>query len=596
MTDVIRLLPDSVANQIAAGEVVQRPASVLKELVENAIDAGATQIKIILKDAGRTQIQVIDNGCGMSETDARLSFDRHATSKIQEAKDLFSLHTMGFRGEALASIAAIAEVQLRTKRMGDELGTQVEITASQVTRQEPVQCDNGSIFTVKNLFFNVPARRKFLKSDSTELYHLLNEFKRIALVNENTAFTLKNGATEIYSLPASNLRQRIAYLFGKPINQSLLPVETDTMLVTIGGYICLPEFAKKSAGEQYFFANGRFIRHPYLHKAVMQAYEGLIPAGYVPGYFIYLKVPTESIDINRNPTKTEVKFENERAIYQFLNSAVKQSLGKHNAVPTIDFEVDPTLKIPVLRPDTQVRIPHISINPDYNPFHLQPHSDPVPQQWEKLYEAFENEGKQEQLFAEENTDAPSEAVNAFLQLKGRYILTAVKSGLAVIDQKRAHERILFEQYRAQTGKNIPCSQQSLFPEEIELSPDEMALWTELKDDFAALGFDVRPANDGKVYLHGHPSEMGNKNPGMMLCKLLDEFRQSEHNLFESYCEQLAALLAQESAITYNTRLTGEEMSKMVERLFVCDTPAYSPTGKPVMHVFTTEEMLHLFEP
>ncbi|MDR0713131.1 MAG: DNA mismatch repair endonuclease MutL [Bacteroidales bacterium] len=595
MTDIIKLLPDSVANQIAAGEVIQRPASVLKELVENAIDAGATQVKIILKDAGRTQIQIIDNGCGMSETDARLSFERHATSKIREAKDLFSLHTMGFRGEALASVAAIAEVQLRTKRSGDELGTQVDIAASQVTGQEPVQCDNGSIFTVKNLFFNIPARRKFLKADSTELHHLLNEFKRIALVNENIAFTIKNNDTEIFSLPVSNLRQRIIHLFGKAINQSLLPVETDTVLVKISGYVCLPEFAKKSMGEQYFFANRRFIKHPYLHKAVMQAYEGLIPPGYVPGYFIYLEVPSESIDINIHPAKTEVKFEDERAIFQFLNSAIKQSLGKYNAVPTIDFEVDPALKIPVLRPDTQVRIPQVHVDPHYNPFNTEPHSQPVPQQWEKLYEDFENEGRQEQLFAEEKTDAPQGTVNAFLQLKGRYILTAVKSGLVIIDQKRAHERILFEQYRAQTGNNHPFSQQSLFPEQIELSPDEMMLWTELKDDFARLGFDIRPAEDGKVSLHGHPPETGNKNPGMTFRRLLDEFRHNENNPFDNYYEHLSALLAQESAIAYNTLLTGEEMSHMVEKLFVCETPNYSPTGKPVMHVVSTEEILHFFE-
>ncbi len=598
MTDIIHLLSDSVANQIAAGEVIQRPASVVKELVENAIDAGATSVDIYLKDAGKTQIQVIDNGCGMSETDARLAFERHATSKIRESKDLFSLHTLGFRGEALASIAAIAEVQLRSKRLGDELGTQVEIAATRIVEQTPVQCPDGSTFTVKNLFFNVPARRKFLKSDSTELNHVLNEFKRIALVYENTAISLKHNKTDIYNLPASALRQRIVHLFGKPIQPHLLPIETETTLVKISGFVIKPDFAKKSAGEQFFFANGRYIRHPYLHKAVMQAYEGILPPDYIPGYFIYLTVPPDSIDINIHPTKTEVKFEDERAIYQILVSTVKQALGKFNVVPSIDFERDTSLNIPVLRPDTQINIPQVAVNPDYNPFHsgdtyrTGDHNKTNLRNWESLYSGFENENRQSKIFVETESEdhMPTALINNYLQLKGKYILTPVKSGLMLIDQKRAHERILFEQYQAQVGNNKNMSQQSLFPEQVELSPDDMALWSELKEDFAALGFDIRPVGDKRLSLHGNPGEIGSKNPAVVFRHLLDEYRHSEKDMFENQREQLAALLAQESATPYNKTLTDEEINYLIEKLFTCETPNYSPTGKPVMFLLDMEEI------
>ncbi len=602
MTDIIRLLPDSVANQIAAGEVIQRPASVLKELVENAIDAGATSVDIYLNDAGKTRIQVIDNGSGMSETDARLCFDRHATSKIRESKDLFSIHTLGFRGEALASIAAIAEVQLRTKRTEDELGTQVEIAGTRVTDQTPIQCPDGTTFTVKNLFFNVPARRKFLKSDSTELTHILNEFKRIALVNEDVAFTVKNNKTDIYNLPATNLRQRITHLFGNPIKQNLLHLETETTLVKIGGFITKPDFAKKSFGEQFFFANGRFIKHPYLHRAVMQAYADILPPEYIPGYFIYMEVPPDSIDINIHPTKTEVKFEDESAIYQILISSVKQVLGKFNVVPSLDFETDPSIQIPVLRPDTQINIPQVSVNPNYNPFRTSDHYRPEspakdnPANWESLYAGFENEHRQEPVFAESALDNKPQtaAANTHFQLKGKYILTSVKSGLMLIDQKRAHERILFEQYRSQTGDRRNASQQSLFPESVELSLDEMATWSGLKDDFAALGFDIRPGGDCVLSIHGNPGEIGNKNPGTVFRKMLDDYRHTESDMLENRRERLAALLARESAIPYNQTLTDEEINHLIEKLFTCTTPGYSPSGKPVMHILTMEEIERFF--
>ena len=581
MTDIIRLLPDSVANQIAAGEVIQRPASVVKELVENAIDAGASAVNIHLKDAGRTQIQVIDNGCGLSETDARLAFERHATSKIRESKDLFSLHTLGFRGEALASIAAVAEVQLRSKRIGDELGTQVDIAATRVTGQAPSQCPNGTTITVKNLFFNVPARRKFLKSDATEMTHIRNEFKRIALAYENIALSLTENNTEIYNLPASNLRQRIINLFGNTINQRLLSIETETNLVKVGGFITKPDNPKKTFGDQFFFANGRFIKHPYLHKAIVKAYAGILPSDCVPCYFIYLETPTDSIDINIHPTKTEVKFENEQAIFQILISTVKQALGKFNVFPSLDFEMDNSIQIPVLRPDTKISIPQMTVDKGYNPFDAKDnyhHEKSNLQNWESLYN-------------DEESEPTLIKANNHLQFKARYILTPVKSGLMIIDQKRAHERILFEYYQVQMLNQSAACQQCLFPETVELSPDEMALWVELQNDFAALGFDVRQSPDKmNVIIHGAPSEMGNKNPVTMFRKMLDDYGDTESDLFENRYEKLAALLAQESAIRYNQQLTQAEMAHLVENLFTCQAPNYSPTGKTVIYILKTEEI------
>ena len=603
MTDIIRLLPDSVANQIAAGEVIQSPASVVKELVENAIDAGATSVNIYLKDAGRTQIQVIDNGSGMSETDARLAFERHATSKIRESKDLFSIHSLGFRGEALASIAAVAEVQVRSKRPDDELGTQIDIAATRINGQTPVQCPDGTTFTVKNLFFNVPVRRKFLKSDSTELNHILNEFKRIALAYENVSFSITGNDTKIYDLPVAILRQRIIHLFGNSIKQHLLNIETETTLVKIHGFITKPEYAKKSFGEQYFFANGRFIKHPYFHKAIVQAYSGILPPEYIPRYFIYLEVPSDCIDINIHPTKTEVKFEDEQAIYQILLSSVKQVLGKFNVVPSIDFEKDNSIQIPVLRPGTEVSMPQIAVDSGYNPFETSGsyrqgrHEQQNLQNWESLYTGFENENRQPDIYSDISCmeNEPVQAMNnAHFQLKGKYILTPVKSGLMFIDQKRAHERILFEQYRMQIVNHSSASQQSLFPETVELSPDEMMLWVELRSDFSALGFDVRPAGDFKVNIHGHPADTGYKNPATLFLKLLDEYRHNDTDLFENRSEQLAALLAKESAICYNQPLSTEEISQLVEKLFTCATPNYSPSGKPVMHIQKMEEIEDFF--
>jgi len=551
---------------------------------------------------------VIDNGCGMSETDARLAFERHATSKIRESNDLFSIYTLGFRGEALASIAAIAEVQLRTKRIGDELGTQVDIAATQVNNQKPVQCPDGATITVKNLFFNVPARRKFLKTDDVEMKHIITEFKRIALAYEQVSFSLTNNKTEIYRLPAANIRQRIIQQFSAQIKQQLINIETETTLVKINGFITKPEYSKKTKGEQFFFVNGRFINHPYLRKAVIQAYAGLIAPDEIPRFFIYLNAPPESIDVNIHPTKTEVKFENEKAIYQILLSTIKQVLGKFNIAPSLDFGRDNSIEIPVLSKNTKINFPNISVDANYNPFNSsdnyrkQRERENI-QNWENFYSDFENENRKPDILEDAEQHLYHESpeyvdtmttTNTNFQLKGKYILTSVKSGLMLIDQKRAHERILFEQYLKQMVNHSSACQLCMFPETVELSPDEMALWLQLRDDFKALGFDVRPSGGLSVSIHGSPSDSVSKNPASLFRRLLDDFQHTETDLFENRREQLAAMMAKESAIGYNQSLSTEEMGRIVEKIFACTAPNYSPTGKPVMHILKMEELDSFF--
>ena len=480
MSDIIRLLPDSVANQIAAGEVIQRPASVIKELVENAIDAGAQHIDVLVTDAGKSSIQVIDDGKGMSETDARLSFERHATSKIREAADLFALRTMGFRGEALASIAAVAQVELRTCVEGEELGTKLVIAGSKVESQEAISCPKGSNFCVKNLFFNVPARRKFLKSNQTELSNILTEFERIALVNPNVSFTLYHNDAELFNLPAIQLRQRIMGVFGKKINQDLLSLDVDTTMVRISGFVARPESARKKGARQYFFVNGRYMRHPYFHKAIMDAYEHLIPVGEQVSYFIYFDVDPGNIDVNIHPTKTEIKFENEQAIWQILAAAVKETLGKFNAVPSIDFDTEGMPDIPAFEssPYAGIQPPKTTYNPDYNPFNTSAvppssYSSKPSRDWEQLYEGLEHHSSAQHiqksypddgdyftaasmeqpvtptLYDHSEEAAMGEKSSQHYQFKGRFILTSVKSGLMIIDQQRAHIRILYDQYLEQ---------------------------------------------------------------------------------------------------------------------------------------------------
>ncbi len=604
MSDIIQLLPDSVANQIAAGEVIQRPASVVKELVENAIDAGASHIKINLKDAGRTLIQVSDNGCGMSDTDARMAFERHATSKIKAARDLFAIRTMGFRGEALASIAAIADVELHTKQHDQEIGTMIHISGSNVLKQEATSCADGTNFLVKNLFFNVPARRKFLKSNAAELKHIINEIQRVALANPDIAFSLIHNQQTVYELGQDNIRKRIVALFGKNSTQNLIPVNTDTSLVKISGYIGQPKHARKTFGEQFFFVNKRFMRHPFFHKAVMQAYEKILPPDSIPSYFLFFEVNPENIDINIHPTKTEIKFENESAIWQMIKATVRESLGKHNVVPSIDFDQAGSLDIPVAPKNTgDIRPPQIKIDPTYNPFDSekkQSGSSSYPsslknqsqtQYWEKLYQDFEKDQPSDESEVSQLEETSGEirheepfSGKTFIQFKNKYILTPVKSGLMVIDQKRAHERILFENFMAVIESNETVSQQQLFPHTFDLNAADAELLRSVLDDLKALGFDIRDFGNNSFIINGTPGMLDNSSPLSVIETLLEDMKSSASDLKEKAREKVAASLARASAISYGYNLKQEEINQLIDQLFACSTPNFSPTGKQVLTI------------
>ena len=640
MSDVIRLLPDSVANQIAAGEVIQRPASVIKELVENSIDAGATSITIILKDAGRTLIQVIDNGCGMSDTDARLAFERHATSKIRKADDLFSLSTMGFRGEALASIAAIAQVDLRTMLKEESIGTRLIINGSKVESQEPEACAPGSNLMVKNLFFNVPARRKFLKKDSVELSNIMREFERLALVNIGVDFTLISNDVTLHSLRRASLKQRIADLFGKSLGKQIIPIDTDTSIVRLNGFIGLPENARKRNALQYFMVNGRNMRHPYFHKAVMQCYERLIPADEQPNYFINITVDPETIDVNIHPTKNEIKFENEQAIWQILTAAVRESLGRFNAAPAIDFDVDEAPEIPVFSPDESA-IPEVELDEDYNPFATgarsskisslsafsdddeEPYNpqtvptDGMPggktgasspavrhrtshfQDWEKLYDDFVKkrddgyasmvESKVNHPERELDLDSPSPS-SATLQLKNSYILTPSRDGLMVIDQHRAHKRILYDSYLAKAREKSFVSQTTMFPEIVELSPAQNAILTDIAAELEELGFVIAPLGDNSWSITGLPSILTGSNPRDLLLSMIESITESAGNLADSLHERIALSMARSSAIKRGQPLTTAEMDKLISDLFRLPTPARTPEGKSVFTIINLDDI------
>ncbi len=601
MPDIIELLPDFVANQIAAGEVIQRPASVVKELMENAIDSGGNSIKIIIKDSGKTLVQVIDNGCGMSETDARMAFERHATSKISSATDLFAIRTKGFRGEALASIAAVAQVNLKTRKHEEELGNEINISASAIESQEPCSCQPGSNFSVKNLFFNVPARRKFLKAPSTEFKHIMNEFQRVALAHANIAFSLYHNNTEIFNLPVSNPRQRIVHLLGKSINQKLINVDTETTIITIKGFIGKPEYAKKTSGEQYFFINGRFMRHPYFHKAVTLAYDQLISMETLPSYFIYFEADPSTIDINIHPTKTEIKFEDERAIWEILHASIKESLGKVNAMPSLDFNKEGVIDIPVMTKNTEFNPPKIDVDPEYNPFddekdNDKPYRNDYSQNqhihgWEQLYAGLEkakqtNENQESQ---QQIDDRGQQAAGRLMQFKNKYILTPVKSGLMIVDQKRAHERILFEKYITDLEENKSISQQNLFPQKMELSPSDYANLSEIMNELSQLGFNISDLGDNVVSINSCPADT-NADATVLVENLLREYQDSEVDLKISAKENLACSLAKAAAIPYGKSLLSEEMRVLVDQLFACKSPNYSPNGKAVLHILGTEEI------
>jgi DNA mismatch repair protein MutL len=603
MPDIIHLLPDSVANQIAAGEVIQRPASVVKELVENSVDSGSTEIKVLLKEAGKSLVQVIDNGCGMSETDARMAFERHATSKIRKAEDLFSIRTMGFRGEALASIAAVSQVEIKTRRKEEEIGTLLRINGSRVESQEPVSCSSGCNITVKNLFYNIPARRRFLKTNSTELRHLIIEFQRIAITLPQFCFSLYHNNSEIYNLPEVNSRlQRISGIFGKGILQNLIPVKTETSIVRVSGYIGKPEFARKTYGEQFFFVNNRYMRHPYFHKAVTEAYEEILQPETIPSYFIFFDIDPNNIDINIHPTKTEIKFEDERSVWQILHASIRESLGKFNVVPSLDFNTDRAIDIPVLDKNRKVSAPAIGIDPGFNPFEtgydakakseMIKSSDKTNiQNWQKLYEGLEQQKRSSGEF--ENTTSSLQGMLyhekdlttlALFHFKNKYILAPVKSGLMVIDQKRAHERILYERFIQFAEHNTGYAQQNLFPQSLELNPADYTLLKEIMKDLNHLGFDIGDLGNNSIIINGFPTNSKIDDPMEIIEVLLETYKATQTDLKKNHSEKIALSLSTASAIPYGKQLNREEMSNLVNNLFACSSPNYSPSGKPVFTI------------
>jgi DNA mismatch repair protein MutL len=623
MSDIIHLLPDSIANQIAAGEVVQRPASVVKELIENAIDAGATHIQLVIKDAGRTLIQVIDNGKGMSETDARLSFERHATSKIRHASDLFALRTMGFRGEALASIAAIAHVELRTRRQEDELGTKIIISGNKLESQESVSCPAGSNFLVKNLFYNVPARRKFLKTNTAEFAHIEKEFFRIALVYPHISFEFWNNDREAYILQSSGLRERIVCLFGKGINSQLLSINADSTLIKIYGFIGKPETARKQNDKQYFFVNSRYMRHPYFHRAVMQAYDRMLQPGTSPDYFIYFDIHPESIDVNIHPTKTEIKFENEQAIWSVILAAVKEALGRFNIMPSIDFDQEGSPEIPVFSTaGTSIQAPKINANPEYNPFKTQNTSSynrPKMDDWSKLYEGFENDKTQFIPQTEKSVELPSrisdedtedihdemislpvkmegeQNVVSYFQLKNKYILTSVKSGLMCVDQHRAHVRILFDRFLNNLVDKRSFSQKLLFPEKLDLLPSEAMILDEIKDDLLYLGFEIVELGKNSYSINSLPAMHCGQEAKPFILTMIDAVKDFNTNIKSEMLENVAFSLAEMSAIPPGKPLQPEEMSELINNLFASPDHHFTPDNKPIIAIIANEELDKLFK-
>lgn len=618
MSDIIQLLPDSVANQIAAGEVIQRPASVVKELMENAVDAGATKIDVKILDAGRTLIQVVDNGKGMSETDARLAFERHATSKIRKASDLFELHTMGFRGEALASIAAVAQVKLKTKRPEDTIGTLLTISGYKFEGQEPVTCPDGCNFMIENLFFNVPARRKFLKSNTTETSNIIEAFERIALINPDIEFTLTSDETEILHLSKAILRQRIIDIFGKRLNQDLLPVNVETTMCRISGFTGKPESAKKKGAKQYFFVNGRFMRHPYFHKAVMTPYERIIPEGGQIPYFIYLDVNPQDIDVNIHPTKTEIKFENESAIWQILMATVKESVGKFSDVPSIDFNTDSAPEMPIFTDDTDdIEIPKVEYNSDYNPFAQSSsscssnsyNSHKSADGWEDMYQGLERQSelKQMDLFGSSEETLPEEdpidrkdefstgSTPTHFQYKGKYIMTTVKSGLMIIDQHRAHMRILYDQFmnELQDEQRTAERQIVLFPEVIHFSPDDILTVDKLMPQLLRMGFDLSPLGSGSYSITAVPAAINGINAKTIIEDIIADARKEIPTSNDSVWHIIALEMARKAAVCEGQVLSNTEMESIVNELFVCSNVNYTPDKKLILCILKEEEIKDL---
>lgn len=617
MPDIIQLLPDSVANQIAAGEVVQRPASAVKELIENSIDAGADKIQLILKDAGKSLVQVIDNGCGMSLTDARMSFERHATSKIRKAEDLFAIRTMGFRGEAMASIAAISHTELKTRRHEDELGTCIIIEGSDVISQQPCSAPTGTSISIRNLFYNTPARRNFLKSNPVEMRHIVDEFQRVALANPGIFFTMHHDGQEVYHLPATALKQRIVHLFGNNYNQRLVPVEEDTSIIKLRGYVGKPEFARKTRGEQFFFVNNRYIRDAYLNHAVLTAFEELLPDESFPLYVLFIDIDPSKIDINVHPTKTEIKYQDEKSIYAIIRSAVKRSLGKYNITPTLDFDQENSIgHLITQKPLEQIVQPTISFNPNFNPFAPEKKAErelpflrdtgdhrktAIPQNWDTLYEISKRETThQHEIHADKTVSVEEQEVSKpserqLFQVHGRYILSQIKSGFMLISQQAAHERILYERFLQQLENHSGTSQQSLFPQSVTLNGGDFELLRELLPDICALGFDIREFGKNTVVVEGIPADLGNVTEHALLEHLLEGFKNNLSILKLDKRDNLARSLARNAATKNGVKLSAEEMNLLIDQLFACQMPNIALNGKPIISTFTLAELAERFE-
>ena len=600
MSDIIQLLPDHVANQIAAGEVVQRPASVVKELLENSIDASSTSIQLIIRDAGKTLIQVIDNGKGMSTIDAKLSFERHATSKIRVAEDLFKLHTKGFRGEAMASIAAISHVEMKTKQNSQEIGTHIKIEGSKITYQEMTATSVGTNIAVKNLFYNIPARRNFLKSDTIETRHIIDEFQRVSLTHPEIAFSLYHNDNEVYLLKASNLRQRIVAIFGAKMNEKLVPVSEDTEMISIEGFITKPNFSKKKRGEQFFFVNNRYVKSPYLNHAVVAAFEGLLEHGSHPSYFLYLTVPSKSIDINIHPTKTEVKFDDEKAVYAILRATVKHSLGQYNVAPILDFNRDATLDTPYnfTKQQSKPSSPKITVDPSFNPFsnddstqnkssyqHVKENSN-----WESLYVST-NEGElQEKLFNQEDSH-PS---NKTIQIQRKYLLSSIKSGVVLIHQSLAHQRVLYEEFLNSSSQEEVHSQQLLFPITISFSSTEIEMLYTLKSELENVGFCFDEFTKESITIKGTPMSISESKISKILEELLENINVDVPDINFKPLEIMASTFAKSIAIKTGHVLSQKEQENLVNSLFSCKEPSISPSGKAIFKTLTLQEIDHLF--
>lgn len=596
MPTIIKLLPDSVANQIAAGEVIQRPASAVKELLENAVDANATEILLIIKESGKNLIQVIDNGCGMSAMDVRMCFERHATSKIKKAEDLFSIKTLGFRGEAMASIAAVSQVEARTRQKDDELGTCLKIEGSNVTSQEPCQCSAGTSISVKNLFFNVPARRNFLKSNNAETRHIVEEFIRVALVNPQLAFTFYNHDKIVFKLDTGSFKSRIVSIFGKNYDQRLLPVEQKTDLISISGFIIKPEFSKKTRGEQYFFVNGRFIKHPYLNHAVSNAFNELIPGDAFPGYFINIEVQPADIDINIHPTKTEVNFKDSKYVYAVLHAAVKQSIGKYNLTPMLDFDVDPVVESAFQNPGTGITSPpQININPEYNPFNRDNENGSLPASSFRSKPSGQDpsfilRGINDKDVYEKESISSSQSPLAFFQVQKKFILCNVRSGMMIIHQQRAHQRILYEKFLKQLKENNPGSQQQLFPYTLDFTKEEMSILTDLKDDLQKLGFNLNFSNDSSIIVNGIPADLKDNDIKTSLEQIIESFKKQHSEMGLEKPVRIARTLASQLSLKSGKFLSNEEMSDLFDRLFACSIPDTAPDGSKIIGIIAMNNL------